>query len=74
LHPDREEIISGRYDIRGEEIIQFCLDNDIPLIEGLRHEGMSSFKDAIHLNDRGQQVLANTLLPEIKKLLQITDN
>ncbi|MDR1169343.1 MAG: hypothetical protein LBK97_00730, partial [Prevotellaceae bacterium] len=74
LHPDREEVINGRYDIRGEEIIRFCLDNDISLIEGLLHEDISSFKDAIHLNDRGQRFLAKTLLPEIKKLLKIIDN
>jgi hypothetical protein len=71
LHPDREEVINGRYDERGEEIIRFCYDNGIHLIEGLKHEDLSCFEDAIHFNEHGQRVLANVLLPEIKKLLGI---
>jgi hypothetical protein len=67
LHPDRDEITNNKYGAGGEEIIRFCCDNDIPVIEGLKHENISFFKDVIHLNDRGQQVLANTLLPEINK-------
>jgi hypothetical protein len=65
LHPDKQEIIAGKYDARGEEIIKFCRDNDISLIEGLKHENISSFKDAIHLDEHGQRILANTLLQKI---------
>ncbi|MDR1129646.1 MAG: hypothetical protein LBK96_01515 [Prevotellaceae bacterium] len=71
LHPDREEVINGRYDARGEEIIQFCRDNGILLIDGLKYEDISCYEDTIHLNDRGQRIMANALLPEIKKLLEM---
>jgi lysophospholipase L1-like esterase len=73
LHPDREEVLNGRYGPQGEEIIRFCLDNGISLIEGLKHEDISCFEDAIHFNDHGQRVLADVLLPEIKKLLEIEE-
>jgi hypothetical protein len=69
LHPGRQEIIDGKYDDRGEKIIAFCDDNRIPLIEGLKHENISSFSDTIHFNEFGQRILANALLPEIKTLL-----
>jgi hypothetical protein len=69
LHPDKEEITNNKHHVGGEEIIRFCRDNDIPLIEGLQYEDVSSFEDAIHLNNRGQRALAKTLLPEIKNLL-----
>jgi hypothetical protein len=69
LHPIRQEIIDGRYDACGERIIKFCNENHIPLIEGLKHETTSALRDAIHLNEFGQKILANTLLSKIKTLL-----
>jgi lysophospholipase L1-like esterase len=65
LHPNTQEIIDDKYDIRGEEIIRFCRDNNILLIEGLKHENISLFSDAIHLNKQGHRILANILLKEI---------
>jgi hypothetical protein len=70
LHPDRDEIANNKYGDGGEEIIRFCRDSDIPIIDGLKHENISSFADAIRLNDRGQRRLANALMPEIKRLLE----
>jgi hypothetical protein len=69
LHPDRQEIIVGKYDANGEKIIRFCHDNHIHLIEGLKYENISLFRDAIHFNERGQRVLANTLLSEIHLMI-----
>jgi hypothetical protein len=69
LHPDKQEILDGKYDYQGDEIIRFCNNNNIPLIKGLMYEDVSCFRDGIHLNEHGQRVLANTLLPEIKRLL-----
>jgi hypothetical protein len=71
LHPTLQEVMDGKYDARGEQIIKFCNENHIPLIEGLKHETVSSFRDAIHLNELGQKILANALLSEIKTLLEI---
>jgi hypothetical protein len=69
LHPDRQEVFDGKYDDQGMEIIKFCCNNHVPLLEGLQYEDASCFRDGIHLNEHGQRVLANALLPEIIKLL-----
>jgi hypothetical protein len=71
LHPDRKELLDGKYDYQGDEIIKFCRDNSIPLIEGLRYEDEAAFRDVIHLNDRGQRILAEALLPKITGLLNL---
>jgi hypothetical protein len=69
LHPDREEVIKGKYEAGGEEIIRFCHDSDVTLIDGMKYEDIYSFKDAIHLNDRGQRILANAILQAIENFL-----
>jgi hypothetical protein len=65
LHPDKQEIVDNKYDIRGEEIIRFCRDNCMHLIEGLKYENISLFSDEIHPNEQGHKILANILLKEI---------
>ncbi|KAA6313517.1 hypothetical protein EZS27_035720 [termite gut metagenome] len=69
LHPDKAELIEGKYDYQGNEIIKFCTDNNIFLLRGLECEDKSGFRDGIHLNEHGQRMLAEVLLPEIKRLL-----
>jgi hypothetical protein len=71
LHPDKNELLSGKYDVQGYEIIDFCLKNSIPLLKGMEYEKESSFRDVIHINDEGQRILASALLPEIEKLLNL---
>jgi hypothetical protein len=68
LHPDRQEIINNKYNCGGDEIIRFCRDNDLTLIDGLKHENISLLRDEIMFNDHGQRVLANILLKEIKRM------
>ena len=69
LHPNKREVKEGQYDEQGNEIIRFCELYHISLIKGIEYEAVSGFRDDIHLNEQGQRVLANTLLPEIEKLL-----
>ena len=71
LHPVKKEIQEGTYDKQGEQIIQFCKEHNILLIKGINYENVSGFRDDIHLNERGQRVLANILLPQITQLLAI---
>jgi hypothetical protein len=71
LHPDEKEMQDGKYDRQGDEIIEFCADNNIPLLKGIEYEDESCFRDGIHLNEHGQQILANALLLEIKRFLDI---
>jgi lysophospholipase L1-like esterase len=60
-----------KYDYQGDEIITFCNDNNILLLKGLEYEDESCYRDGIHLNEHGQNILANTLLREIKVLLEL---
>jgi hypothetical protein len=69
LHPDKAELIERKYDYQGNEIVKFCTDNNIPLLRGLGYEDESGFRDRIHLNERGQRMLAEALLSEIKRFL-----
>lgn len=69
LHPEMKEIEEGKYNEQGEQIIQFCKEHHICLIKGLAHEDISCFRDNIHLNEHGQHVLANALLPVINSFL-----
>jgi hypothetical protein len=69
LHPDKKEIQEGKYDEQGDKIIEFCAENNIQLFKGIEYENESLLRDGIHLNEHGQRILANTLLPEIKRLL-----
>jgi hypothetical protein len=71
LHPTKSELIAGKYESQGEEIVRFCIDNHISLLRGLEYEDILDFRDNIHLNECGQKRLADTLLPEIKKSLNI---
>jgi hypothetical protein len=71
LHPDKKEIQEGKYDEQGDKIIEFCAENNIRLIKGIEYENESLLRDGIHLNEHGQGVLANVLLPEIKRLLDL---
>jgi hypothetical protein len=71
LHPDKKEFLSGKYTPEGNAIVDFCKSNSIPLLEGMKYETESGFRDMIHMNEQGQKKLAATLLPEIKNLLNL---
>jgi hypothetical protein len=71
LHPDKKEIQEGKYDEQGDKIIEFCTENNIQLLKGIEYENESLLRDIIHLNEHGQGILANVLLPEIKRLLDL---
>jgi hypothetical protein len=71
LHPDKKEIQERKYDEQGDKIIEFCAQNNILLLKGLEYVNESCFRDGIHLNEHGQGILANVLLPEIKRLLNL---
>jgi hypothetical protein len=70
LHPSRTELANRKYDNQGNEIVRFCTENEVPLLCGLAYEEDSGYRDNIHLNERGQRILATTLQPEIERLLK----
>lgn len=61
LHPERSEFEKGSYNSEGKEIIDFCKQDSVLLIEGLEYMSADDYLDGIHVNERGQQVIAETL-------------
>ncbi len=66
LHPDRVEAEKEFYNQEGEEIIAFCEKNSISLIRGLDVMGLSDYRDGIHVNEKGQKIIADRLTDFIK--------
>lgn len=62
LHPEMSEVESKEYKEGGKLIIEWAKANDVKLVNGL-DEGVttSMFRDVIHLNEKGQRNLANSL-------------
>jgi hypothetical protein len=60
-----------KYDSQGDEIIKFCIENNILLLKGMEYEDESCYRDGIHLNEHGQKILADILLCEIERFLSV---
>lgn len=62
LHPEMDEVVSKEYKEGGKLIIEWAKANDVKLVNGL-DEGITTgmFRDVIHLNEKGQRNLANSL-------------
>lgn len=69
LHPDRVEIEKGEYNSEGKEIINFCLKDSIPLIQGLCYMDRYDYRDNIHLNELGQKKMALILNDYIQSVV-----
>lgn len=62
LHPEMGEVENKEYKEGGKLIIEWAKANGVKLVNGL-DEGVttSMFRDVIHLNEKGQRNLANSL-------------
>lgn len=62
LHPEVGEVMSRKYKEGGLMIIEWAKTHHIKLIDGL-NEGVTvdMYRDVIHLNEKGQRNLANSL-------------
>lgn len=70
LHAEQPEIIQGKFSSEGEEILEFCRQNDIKVIKGLDiGESIGDYRDVIHLNERGQKRWVNALTAAIKETI-----
>ncbi len=68
LHADQSELVKKAYRKQGQKIINYANDHNIPIILDLEHGlEFADFRDGIHLNGRGQQKLANTIMNYIKQ-------
>ena len=68
LHKTTDEIGRGKQDKGGNEIIAFCKQRHIPLIQA--NEQPSMYIDNIHLNMKGHRLLAQFLFPFLQSHLQ----
>lgn len=69
LHRTTDEIERGKYDKGGNEIVAFCQQHRIPLIQAAEHHSM--YIDNIHLNMEGHRFLAQFLYPFIQSHLRV---
>ena len=67
LHPERTELNKGEYNNEGKEIIAFCNKDSVPVIEGINYMSVDDYRDAIHLNEKGQAILALHLCKYLEK-------
>lgn len=62
LHAEKQESKDSQYNTQGEEIISFCLRNNIPLVKELDyHLQESDYRDDIHLSEHGQRNMFSIL-------------
>lgn len=61
LHPEKTELERGAYNGEGQEILEFCKRDTVPVIEGIKYMSLDDYRDNIHLNEKGQKVLAGYL-------------
>lgn len=68
LHAEQSEVIAGRYNDQGQEIIKFANQNGLPLLKDLEFGiNISDFRDPIHINAQGQRKMAAVVLAYLNK-------
>jgi len=69
LHSEKKEFLDRKNNSQGEEIITFCKENNIRLINeiGIPHE-VDIYRDNIHLNNKGQKMIADTIFNYIRHI------
>lgn len=74
LNPDKNELNDKKYNWQGQLIIDFCLKNNIPLVQGINTTQIDDYRGIIHMNNSGQKHMATAILPEIKILIKSNPN
>jgi hypothetical protein len=69
LHAEKIELLANKNNSQGQEIINFCKENNIILINelGIPHKE-DIYRDNIHLNKKGQKMIADTIFNYIKNV------
>ncbi len=68
LHAEIPEMLAGKYNEQGKEIIEFAEKNKITLIKDLDYQPTKDdYRDIIHLSEKGQLKMAHNLLPFLEK-------
>lgn len=66
LHADLEENAGKKYNEQGDEIIAWCKKNQVRLVEDLHLLTKEDYRDGIHINAKGQRIVANVMEKEFK--------
>lgn len=61
LHADAEELADKKYNEQGDEIIAWCNKNHVRLVKDLGLLIKEDYRDGIHINAKGQRILANIM-------------
>ena len=61
LHSEQSELEDGKYNEQGDEIIAWCKANNVKLIEDIHLLKQDAYRDCIHINARGQRIVADTI-------------
>lgn len=62
LHAVKNELKAGHYDDQGQEIISWCEENSVRLIQSLDYTfSEDDYRDKIHINKKGQRKVANIM-------------
>ncbi len=72
LHPTLVELKNKKYNDNGKRIIEIAENNNVELILGMNYEKESGYRDKIHLNNYGQDLLAKTLAPFLENAINRT--
>lgn len=68
LHADQEENAEKKYNEQGNEIIAWCNKHQVRLIEDLHLLTKDDYREGIHINAKGQRIVANIMEKEFKWL------
>ncbi len=70
-HPSLEEISNGKYDEKGQALASYLQTYSVNYISGLdAGYSESAFRDRIHPNALGQEIIEKAIRPVVLKLLQ----
>jgi lysophospholipase L1-like esterase len=65
LHPEKIEVQNKKYTNQGEEIIDFCRDQNIKVILAIDYFNENDYRDDIHPNESGQKKMAALIHDEL---------
>lgn len=68
VQTDQEENAEKKYNEQGNEIIAWCNKNQVRLVEDLHLLTKDDYRDGIHINAKGQRIVANVMEKEFKWL------
>jgi lysophospholipase L1-like esterase len=67
-------LLNKSFDKRGKQLIYLLDENNVDFISGIEAETIDGYRDNIHLNEKGQRLLAQALLNPLRKHIAAARN